>query len=748
MNWQTNFNPTLSLWTTHKPGHTPATLHLTCVHIIPHAAAALLVAAQLNELDQLPITKILTAIRSKQTPPGPTPQTSASAVCLALPPSPSVGGQGWGLPPNENTVTTPQPSSTSWTRDTGHATRDSSSSPPGGLTFYHEEPVNHDQNAAFFTGLPLALLWTHYRDALPPDAKSLLKSILTDLGLHLASKLKEDRSFYPNAYLGDLIVLLLVAHAAGDQTTVQSILPRLDALFSLYSTNGWGWGEDISDIYSKILSDQLSILIFLTPNIPPATQNAALSLLNHLLKIADFFHPGPRVPAIRTYDFLNSPPPGVTPQTSPPGDLLPTSASAACLTPGNQNSTNSKNHPTTHPSSTSSTQDAGNRTQDDSTSSTRDSSSPSPYRASIRPWHTGETIPFKHVAPIGHLLHQKSWHQTVLPPVSPNPTGPSISSTRDARRATRDDSSPLPFPPNPEPRTQPPSSITIPLFDQGHGTSDARRSAATALRFPDFRIGCVSRFPIMPSAEHHDWGLSWQSMPVAFWQQSGAWAYLQWAITNPQGPIGHPAIFSRYTDLSKIQKSLTPDITPPLTGETFSLLTPTTCLVLRRMPHIPASWSTFSDRIRLIPPSPTAQWKLSPSANSSTLTLHFPTRSIQITYLNPWHPNLTPSLSSRSSPELPTLSPEPQPPLDFGPSVTAPHPTHPIKNLPGYTALWAITFTSAPQPIPTFTPAPHSNHLPRTPAQAAFKFHWPCPTHPLTLTLDPLTPNSWTSLET
>jgi hypothetical protein len=50
-------------------------------------------------------------------------------IASTLTPSPSGGGQEWGPPSNEKNPTTPQPSSTSSTRDAGQGTRDDSSPP-------------------------------------------------------------------------------------------------------------------------------------------------------------------------------------------------------------------------------------------------------------------------------------------------------------------------------------------------------------------------------------------------------------------------------------------------------------------------------------------------------------------------------------------------------------------------------------------------------------------------------------------
>jgi hypothetical protein len=48
-------------------------------------------------------------------------------------------------------------------------------------------------------------------------------------------------------------------------------------------------------------------------------------------------------------------------------------------------------------------------------------------------------------------------------------------------------------------------------------------------------------FPLMPSAEHNRWGLSWQSFPACFWHVNGAWGYTQWETVENGVRRCHPA---------------------------------------------------------------------------------------------------------------------------------------------------------------------------------------------------------------
>jgi hypothetical protein len=567
MDWQKDFNPEIGLWTSHKPGHTPETLNLASNHVVPQGACALLVAAQLGELSQVPVTQVLRAIRAKQS--------------------------------NE--------------RGTSRF---------GQVCFFYEESVNYDNNASFFAGLPLALLFAEYGDVLAAEDRRALEVILADMALWFSGKLGEDRAFYPNMYLGELSVAWIVGYAAGDEGTLGRVLPLIDGVIARYEADGWGWAEDMSDVYSKILCDQLSTLALLAKGLPANTRAGCLRLLNHLLGLEDFFRPGPRVPALRSYAF-----------------------------------TESASHPSGRPG------EAVRR-----------------FRESVRAWLPGEEIRFRHVAPLGHLLNERGWHEAVAAPA-----------------------------------VERPDAITVRL----HGGNNAR-----ARVFADARFGATDRFPVMPSAEHHEWGLSWQSMPVAYWQEAGDWGYFQWLVENAAGLVAHPSLFSKQDNLGSIQKSLSPDINPPMVGQTYTLWCDEGFLVLRRMPAIPSSWKVLSDRLRVV--DLTAAAYLS---TPQTLTIPYKERAIQITHVGPWH-QCVPRLTD-STPGV----------LDFGPVIEA----HALSKLRGYTALWAVTFDKVDLQEPMVTRLRSRDNIPRSASETAYTVEWVWPRHTWRVIVDPLAAQVLTS---
>lgn len=136
---------------------------------------------------------------------------------------------------------------------------------------------------------------------------------------------------------------------------------------------------------------------------------------------------------------------------------------------------------------------------------------------------------------------------------------------------------------------------------------------------PFYRFGVMSRYPIMPDTEHPDWGLSWQSMPICYWNRNGDWAFLQWEAVENGTPRAHPA-FTRH-HRGKVQ--LASDTVPLPVGETFGVRAGSSLLALRRMPRTAEGWTRLADRFRLLESS-AAEAVESEEAGWLILTLDYP----------------------------------------------------------------------------------------------------------------------------
>lgn len=112
----------------------------------------------------------------------------------------------------------------------------------------------------------------------------------------------------------------------------------------------------------------------------------------------------------------------------------------------------------------------------------------------------------------------------------------------------------------------------------------------------DARLGTLSRWPIMAGTDHPTWGLSWQTMPVAFAAGADGWGFLRWRTNEGGTERFHPA---RNKRAAYLNNALTDVVAPPITGRTDALQEAGDACVLRRMPAVSWAWETLSDQLVL-----------------------------------------------------------------------------------------------------------------------------------------------------
>lgn len=134
---------------------------------------------------------------------------------------------------------------------------------------------------------------------------------------------------------------------------------------------------------------------------------------------------------------------------------------------------------------------------------------------------------------------------------------------------------------------RPSESFEVDCFD------GARALAAVTDRW---RLGAMTRYPLMPGIDHPEWGLHWQCMPVALWHARGDWGYLQWAAEEDDTPRALPALV-RTDRPSCVLSDREPDAA---VGDTFSQRDGEGFIVYRRLPHVASTWPWAIDRFRLV----------------------------------------------------------------------------------------------------------------------------------------------------
>ncbi len=167
------------------------------------------------------------------------------------------------------------------------------------------------------------------------------------------------------------------------------------------------------------------------------------------------------------------------------------------------------------------------------------------------PHHNPHQVTHLYRFPIGQVLFERGWHALAGPPAKKEPT------------------------------------LRVPCVN-GH--------EAYAVHEGAYRLGALSEFPVMQNTDHPTWGLSWQSMPVAFSSAEGDWGFLQWGTLEHGVERFHPA---RNKSSAYLHNALTDTVSPPTVGRTRSCGKGSSFLIERRMPQVSRDWQRCSDRFCL-----------------------------------------------------------------------------------------------------------------------------------------------------
>jgi hypothetical protein len=234
---------------------------------------------------------------------------------------------------------------------------------------------------------------------------------------------------------------------------------------------------------------------------------------------------------------------------------------------------------------------------------------------------------------------------------------------------------------------------------------------------PDARLGSITRYPLMPSAEHATWGLCWQSFPVCFWRPEGDWGFLQWEVQAGERVGCHPAATDFFTSYGNAALALGVD--PPLYGRTWALQRGGNLVALRLLPAVMESWDHVADRLRVIGCRAEVSESASPGGFRS-LALSYPERTVGVA-----------CLPLAEGAEVLLRQVEGQP-LDW-------EFRWPREALAESVALlWGLSLEGPIAEPPILTPDPEASIVPRAPELRAWHLTWRWPSVEWRLRLDPL----------
>jgi hypothetical protein len=235
----------------------------------------------------------------------------------------------------------------------------------------------------------------------------------------------------------------------------------------------------------------------------------------------------------------------------------------------------------------------------------------------------------------------------------------------------------------------------------------------------DVRLGSLDRFPLMPSSERRDSGLSWHSHPVVFRRTDGDIGFFQWETREGDTTARHP---------DAAPCALTSSVDPPIVGRTYAIQDGPDAIVLRILPAIARSWDHVVDRFRLqdchaeatAAEEHTARW---------CLRLQYPDRTIAVSRFDlPGAP--FPTLTEKRGNEW-------QWDLRYDREA--------LTGRRILVHLWAISLVRGSAWPPAIVPCPDSE-IPRTPDETAYDFRWKSAARNWHLLIDPLSASPLTEL--
>ncbi|MDF2927232.1 MAG: hypothetical protein K0R57_6146 [Paenibacillaceae bacterium] len=173
----------------------------------------------------------------------------------------------------------------------------------GGFRWYREETAIDDSNAAFFTLVPIANLALTRPHSIPCSHQAVIHRMFRRAIRWFSHECGSPKLYYPNKILSDGALLLALSAIVGDregQTRGEQFFARWE---EYTARRGWGWGENTSTGYLKIMLDAFQLALRAWNKMEEELQDAIRKRRNHLLDYIRFHDGVEFVPSIRSYNF-------------------------------------------------------------------------------------------------------------------------------------------------------------------------------------------------------------------------------------------------------------------------------------------------------------------------------------------------------------------------------------------------------------------------------------------------------------
>lgn len=173
----------------------------------------------------------------------------------------------------------------------------------GGFLWFGEETEVHDSNAAFFILMPLIISYLFYENRVPLDHQKKMLEMFQHAMSWFVKECEEPSLYYPNKVLSDGAMLLALARVTEHDDNHDKAKAFFVKWCDYTNSRGWGWGENISLAYTKVILSALQLAIYCLDDRDLQIRRELEKRIEELLDNARFHYGSEYVPSIRSYNF-------------------------------------------------------------------------------------------------------------------------------------------------------------------------------------------------------------------------------------------------------------------------------------------------------------------------------------------------------------------------------------------------------------------------------------------------------------
>jgi hypothetical protein len=173
----------------------------------------------------------------------------------------------------------------------------------GCFRWYQEETKVKDTNAAFFILMPLVVQRLKLGNTIPHSHIPVMDNMMRLAAGWFSREIQNPTLYYPNKILSDGALLLGISRILGLENHYEEGKQFFERWLDYTERRGWGWGENISSLYTQIIMNALQIASLSLKKEDHALHARLQTVKSDLIHYVQFHDGHEYVPAIRSYNF-------------------------------------------------------------------------------------------------------------------------------------------------------------------------------------------------------------------------------------------------------------------------------------------------------------------------------------------------------------------------------------------------------------------------------------------------------------